>query len=260
MNIRIIFPLFLLALVFGCKNSTTMAPFITGELKGTVGLYDSHGNEVADKSGVLVQVEGSNFSAISDAAGNWNINDLPSQTYTLTFSKSSYGTVKNTSFSFLGGGTVSYGSRVYLYKPVEFKIILDSVSAVSSASAQYDNFGFVAGHISGAFLADSTIIQAYVLFGTSPTITLGDTSTYTGGLLFNNERHALHKKGSDLVFQDKNWESCGPDGWAKSGMTVYLQAFGITNEYSPKYYDVKTDKWIYPNPVPSSPVVSVIIP
>jgi hypothetical protein len=260
MKIQAILSFTFIAFVFGCQNSTpATSQDVTGELKGTVGLYDAHGMEISNRSGVFVQAEGTNFSTISDSAGNWIIQDLPTQTYSISFSKSGFGTVKNTSFSFIGGGTVSYGNRVYLYQPLTVTITLDSVSATTD-SLSYDNFGYLSGHISGAS-ADSAIIQAYVLFGTSSAIVFGDTTTYLGGLLWDNSRPIpLRKKGDDFYFETRNWEVCGPHGWVKSGLPVYLQAFAITTKYSPKYYNVITDKWIYPNPVPSSNVVVVKIP
>lgn len=261
MKIQTLLSLAFIVVMFGCKNSAPVTPQgATGDLKGTVGLYDSHGNQLADKSGVMVQAEGTSLSAISDTAGNWIIQNLPTQTYTISFSKSGYGTVKNTSFPFIGGGTVLYGNRVYLYQPVTFTISLDSVSAVSDTSDTYYHYGYLAGHISGAELADSSIIQAYVIYGLSPNLDLHDTSTYLGGLLFNNERLTLHKRGSNLVFQSSDWEICAGKGWAKSGMKVYMQALAGTSQYSPSYYDIKTDKWIDPNPLPSSNVVMVKIP
>src|SRR6266542_3964857 len=89
-----------LAFVFGCKNSQPSASLPTGDLKGTVSLIDSHGREVADRSGVLIQAEGTSFQTISDNAVNWIIHDLPTQTYSISFSKSGYGTLKNTSYTY----------------------------------------------------------------------------------------------------------------------------------------------------------------
>jgi hypothetical protein len=125
MKIQAIASFAFLALVFGCKTSTTTSPEVTGDLKGTVSLYDSHFNLVSDKSGVLVQAEGTSFSGISDTGGNWIIHDLPTRTYSLSFSKSGYGTMKNTSFSFVGGGTVLYdglngNNQMTLSQPVTF--------------------------------------------------------------------------------------------------------------------------------------------
>ncbi len=248
-----------LVFVIGCKNSTPTTPLQTGDLQGTVGLYDSHGNEVPDRSGVTALAEGTSLSGISDTAGNWVIHNLPTQTYSISFSKNGYGTVKNTSYSYIGGGTVSYGARVYLYQPVGFTIVLDSVSATSDTS-DYQHFGYLSGHISGAS-ADSAIVQAYVFFGVTPIITYGDTTTWLGGLLWNNSRPIpLIRKGNDFYFTSTNWEACGPNGWIKSGTTIYLQGFATSTKYSPRYYDVITGKWIYPNPPPSSNILSAKIP
>jgi hypothetical protein len=261
MKILAVLSLAFLFIGVGCKSSApNSTQVVTGDLTGNVGLYDSHGNEIFDRRNVLVQVEGTSLSAISDSVGNWVIHDLPTQTYIIAFSKTGYGTLKNTSFSFIGGGSVSYGNRVYLYQPLNFSISLDSLSTIYETTGNYNNSGYLSGHISGAWLSDSTIIQAYVLIGSTANIAFGDTSTYFGGLLFNNDRLTLHKSGSDLVFNASDWEVCGPAGWVQHGVKVYLQAFATISNYSPRYYDIVAAKWVYPNPPQSSKIIAVTIP
>ncbi|HET9137617.1 MAG TPA: carboxypeptidase-like regulatory domain-containing protein, partial [Candidatus Kapabacteria bacterium] len=135
MKIRLLF-LFAAVAISGCNTASTNSPqsASTGELKGIVGLYDTHGNKITDRSGVVVKAEGTSITATSDASGHWVLHDLPTQTYELTFSKDGYSTMKNTSYSFVGGGTVLYRDTVYLCQPVDFTITLDSASITYNTS------------------------------------------------------------------------------------------------------------------------------
>jgi hypothetical protein len=259
MKIQIFLSFAFLALIYGCQNSPTTI-LQTGDLKGTVGLIDAHGNEVGNRGGVLVKVEGTSLSGVSDSSGNWVIRNLTVQTYSISFSKPGYGTFKNTSFSYLGGDSISFGPRAYLYQPVNFTIVLDSISANLDSTRQYDNYGYLSGHISGAD-EDSSTVEAIVLFGASPNIVFGDTTTYLGGLLWNNSRPiSLKKKGSDFIFESKNWGVCAPDGCLKSGGKIYFQGFALSTKYAPRYFDTQTGKWVYPNPPAVSNILSITIP
>ncbi|MDP4221188.1 MAG: carboxypeptidase-like regulatory domain-containing protein [Bacteroidota bacterium] len=269
MKLHAILSFALLALVYGCKSSTTNAPQdVTGDLKGTVGLVDSHGNQVADKSGVLVTAEGTTLSATSDADGNWIIHNLPTQTYTIAFSKAGYGTKKNTSFSFVGGGTVAFGDRMTLYQPLGFTVTLDSATppekpVYDASGTLLSKSGVLYGHISGATLADSNLIKCLVFMGTSSTIDTQDTSSYVAGfsLADNGYFHFLTRSGSDLKFMLATWQDCGPKGWMKSGMKIYMQALATTSFYTgAPYFDIQTGKYIYSDPIPASNVLSVDVP
>jgi len=89
----------------GCTDSSTnnsSSSNLTGDLTGGITLTDYRDQYKSDKSGVLVQLDCTSFSAITDTAGLWIIHNLPSKTYSLTFSKEGCSTWKDESYSFLG--------------------------------------------------------------------------------------------------------------------------------------------------------------
>ena len=135
-----------------CKSNSTNAPAdLAGDLTGRVSLMDSKGNTVSDRSGVTVQAEGTAFSATTDTAGYWTITNLPGGTYSISFSKPTYNTWKNTAYQFVGGGLTWFGvnfpnngSELTLIQSPTYTITLDSIQLAGSAHLeQYDSLGYI---------------------------------------------------------------------------------------------------------------------
>lgn len=126
----------LITIFAGCKGSTTNdssgIESLTGDLTGSISLIEwknekGYSVNLQNKSGVKVNIDGTSFSAITDTDGYWVIHNLPSRTYSITFSKDDFDTMRTTSFSFLGGGTVLYGD-VFLSVRPKFELILDAAT------------------------------------------------------------------------------------------------------------------------------------
>ncbi len=148
----------LLALIIifaGCKGSTTNdssgIESLTGDLTGSISLIEwknekGYSVNLKDQSGVKVNIDGTSFSAITDTDGYWVIHNLPSRTYSITFSKDDFDTMRTTSFSFLGGGTVLYGD-VFLSVRPKFELILDAATTFPDPKdSQNINGANVFGH------------------------------------------------------------------------------------------------------------------
>src|SRR2546421_435380 len=111
--------------LFGCKvQEIVNSSGQTGDLTGRVKLSSANGYS-PDFGGVTIAVEGTSFSATSDSAGYWTIKDLPSGTYSVSFSKPSFDTWKNTAYQFVGGsvswiGPYGNGSAVLLSQPPDY--------------------------------------------------------------------------------------------------------------------------------------------
>lgn len=110
LSLRFAFPL-LLVLLFGagCGGSDPFDPNdpdnrLKGKMNGEVQLFGDC-NEVVDPSGVTVTLEGTSYSAVTDANGIWSISDLPAGTYDLMYSRDGYTRQKSCCFQFVGGGT-----------------------------------------------------------------------------------------------------------------------------------------------------------
>ncbi|MDP4231264.1 MAG: carboxypeptidase-like regulatory domain-containing protein [Bacteroidota bacterium] len=269
MKILLVLPLVLLAFALGCNKTTTIvAPEVVGDLKGTVYLSDAHGGDVQDKSGVYVLAEGTSISAVSDTGGNWILHDLPSRTYVLSFSKAGYGTMKNTSFSFLAGGTVPYdlsgNHSMWLSQPVAYSIVIDSVRPPDGKNVYDQNGklvsgkpGSIKGHFINQSMQDSARLEVLLFIGNSPNIDMGDPSTYLIHLdILESYTGRVTRVGNQLMFEYANWLDNGPVRWLKSGDVVYAKAYSPS--FDTWYYDVVSGKRIYSNPIPTSSLSGIV--
>ncbi len=198
-TMKILSSLLLLFALAGCSNSdetsTTSGSNTgsTGDLLGTMQLTDHRGRTMSDHSGVAIQIEGTSFSAVSDASGNWVIHDLPTKTYAITFSKPNFYTRRNPSYTFVGGVPARYidPSAYFLGTPFtpiplgelpEFTVTLD---AVTMPSKVIDNVKKTISYLPGKVFAhtsdtapDSADIGMYTIVGKRPDLRIDDTTSY----------------------------------------------------------------------------------
>lgn len=121
--------LIVLATIFlsSCKDNTVATGDKIGNLEGQVDyLYNIDNAKLSDRSGITVSAEGTAFSGVTDSAGYWKIKDLPEGTYSINFSKPGFDTYKNTSFQFVGGGTLWFG-RIAMGQPPAYTVTIDSI-------------------------------------------------------------------------------------------------------------------------------------
>ena len=182
--------LFLSLCCFGC-SSTDMNPASgsngvpVGTLKGTVSLIDTVSQHVVDKSGVLVELLGTSYSAITDTGGLWSIPNLPSRTYNIKYSKPGYDPYK-VQVAFLGGATVWLDS-VELFHKLSFSTVLDAVilpppDSIDTLGKSHYGVGYIYAHFS-----KNTPLHVYlgtmIIAGPRPDITIEDESSYRVALL-----------------------------------------------------------------------------
>ena len=282
-QLTIILGLLACVVAYGCKSSNPVtASTQTGDLTGRMALIDTTQRYVQDRSGVIVQVEGTLFSAVSDTAGYWTIKNLPSATYSISFSKPGYSTWKNTSFEFVGGGLTwfgdyfpSNGSEVTLQQPPTFLINLDSIQkAGSSYLQQYDSMNYIEKF--DTIAKDSIVFKgrdtvhhvAYRLVRNSEGTLFAHLNSVT---LPPNQRYARFLAGTnpnpdildpttftgyiDLQLANQNIGKTILDlaiaftsnfyGFNfSSGQTIYIRAYPINQEGLGGYYDVGSRKKI----------------
>ena len=80
--------------VAGCTSSSVPLPPPPTLLSGRVQLYDGLGNALATDTGVMVSVNGSSATANTNDSGQWLLSGIAVGSYTLTFTKPGFGTVK----------------------------------------------------------------------------------------------------------------------------------------------------------------------
>lgn len=87
----------LLTLGVACSKSGGGSGTRSGRILGTIQTFDDKLNALTDMAGFTVSFQGAagvSRTATADATGRYVIDDLPYDTYTLTFSKTGYGTFK----------------------------------------------------------------------------------------------------------------------------------------------------------------------
>jgi len=102
-NNRLIYSVIIIfsALIFGCKGDTGLTgptgpkgpggPSLLGNISGNVIMIDTDGVQPVNKSGILVQIEGTSKTAYTDSTGKWMIDSVYTEIYTIDFSKAGFG-------------------------------------------------------------------------------------------------------------------------------------------------------------------------
>ncbi|MBM2845449.1 MAG: hypothetical protein HW407_761 [Bacteroidetes bacterium] len=196
---------------------------------------------VTDHSGILVSAEGTGLTALTDKDGWYTLNDLPTGTYTVAFSKSGYGTWKNPGFQIVGGGTVQ-GPYAYIYPLPDFSITNLTARAFSTSinlqgtvtgpqSSNYRYGMFFIGRASNV----SSNPQTYLL--ASQFYLPGNSSTVLAIL----DTMVLHQAG------------------ILKGQTAYIVAYS-DGSYGISYTDLQTRRRIYPflSQTPSNTVNAIV--
>ncbi len=210
-------------------TSTSGGDIPLGDLKGKIVLYDSVGKILNDASGAIVQLEGTSFSATTDASGIWSIKDLPSRTYSMSFTKAGCYTMKNTSYHFLGGG-ISYYGEIHLQQELRFTGTLDGF-VFQTATGQGDLY-----YDFSASAPDSVLIEARIFFSRTPAIDPGDSNSYqTYFTEYAWFASSLHSRNRPLYFSDLS-------PFFKSGDTIYVKMFFGFDASLDQYLDVTTLK------------------
>ena len=101
-------------------------PLLTGDLFGSIQTFDEFGNLLHDHSGVQVAIEGTDplITTMTDSAGDYYFEDLPTGTYNLVFTKDNFQTQKIFSQQFVGGDLPTHITRVLFLSAVSTTTIL----------------------------------------------------------------------------------------------------------------------------------------
>jgi len=108
-----------IVLAISCKKATPASTTntvsgttLTGNIEGLVTLYDAastkqYGTTIntGDSITITNNSNGTIYKTVTNGAGNYFFNNIPTGTYSFTASKPGYGTTKSFGFEFVGGGT-----------------------------------------------------------------------------------------------------------------------------------------------------------
>ena len=221
-------------------------PKLIGKLAGNVKLIDKYGKTKNNHQEILVTIGNQSKTTITDSLGYWEIDEIETGTYDLTFSKENYGASTVNSFSFTGGG-ITYLDPLLLGEIDDYIVSLDSIKT----------YPFFEGY---TFLVYSDI-------------DIPDR-TYEGGKAFRafvglNQNVSCNPE--DYLYTEKHWVHAnfeigfGTEYLIKSGFNrgdrIYICVYACNpSETNSNSFDFATGRYLYTDIAPQkSNVVSFII-
>ena len=279
----------LLTFVFfwGCKNgsSPTSGNFVNGNMVGYVYANDTTSiigyTDSLPNIGIRISIDGTNYSAISDKEGRWEMDNVPPGTYNISFTKYGYAMEKWVAYSFAGNGTAYLGItdiyqiakwnasfvlrhfEDYSYLYYKDTIILDSLGQKQTIQVLdtifYPNeLAMFSCRIYGSDPSASLTGPVLILFGKSGILSPLDVKSYVYSTdnLFGGSNYTIpDENGYTFGIRRSDLISSG----FHSGDKVYCQAFvsniaqtifqQTNNGYywliGPSYFDITSGKQIY---------------
>ena len=226
----------------GSQNkSDPVSPLMSGDIIGWVEL-DSVYSVSASKSvfpgGVLIQLEGTSYSAYSDSAGFWKISGVEIGTYNISASKPGFSTALIQSHPFVGGMEPDFAGYSVLYSiPSVYVKSIDSVRMNSTYLSVF-------GRLSSTVISQSVVIflgtDSNLVHLQSNYLTFDENNTYTDSFWGGFDLDVLKTQG------------------VNSGSKVYLVAYTLNRG---AYRDVTTQRTMF-TALCSTPseIVSCVIP
>lgn len=226
---------------------------------GSALLYNEQGLPETDNSGITINVRcvdtinmsstdttvwDTSYTISTDSKGNWELYKPKGGWYYMDFSKPGY--CKNSVYAFAyDTSSADTLETVYLAKPTQGSIELDSISITDGVLSIYRTMFFTANYASYS-------LATWYFFGSSPEVSSKNYSyMYVSGSATSNGQQMQ----SGLVYKplDKLLES----GLAE-GSTVYVRAY--CDNARAVTYQVADSSWVFPNLLEGSNVLSFVIP
>ncbi len=235
--------------IAGCTGSTGPAgPSLTGSMTGFVTLFQSDGSRASDHSGVIVCIQGTSRSAMTDSTGKWTISGVSTGTYNVTYTKQSYGMSEQQGVQFVGGDIACYAGKIIMAQPPFFLVALDPVKTIADSNALYVSF-------TTAGVAKGIEIAFLIAVGTDSSVSASDPTKYLYSAIFTN----VSNSGAANVFAS----TLGSAGFT-SGTPAYVVAYPLCYynggfEYS-SYLDHATGRTGYTSLGAASSVIRLIVP
>lgn len=219
----------------GCNDSTvnTTEETSKGSIVGMVTLMNQWGKPIEpyykNWDGVRVSLEGTEYTAVTDSAGRYELKNVLPGAYTIRFEKEGYGTMKIIGYNFAGSGQSVIKKRTSVSQIPRYIAVIDSVENIPSTK--------LFGHISEQIpLGGKGGVVVYV--GTTPDISYKDPTTYkyySALSLLNFSRHAER-----FVFPFGKYASSRLEAGEKYYAKIYPMGLG-------SYIDIETGYPIFPN-------------
>ena len=180
--------LFSIAILNGCKSTTIVDNL--GSLRGNVALVNPNADTLSNYSGAIASIQGTSFQATSNAAGDWQIDNVPAGIYNIVMTKPGFDTLVLPQVQFSGAGTSFLLSNAIQAVPQDSLDVTFNNTTIQSSGGVYEGelqiFGKLLGKDSleqasyditfgaGTDSATTTTQSFYVING----IPTGVTETY----------------------------------------------------------------------------------
>jgi hypothetical protein len=245
----------LLMFVIGCATEPKIPNPSLGSLSGNALLYSQTGSILPISSGITVTAEGTGKTAVTNDSGKWTISGLAAGTYTFTFTKSGFGSMKQFDFTTAGKDTIS-SEEIDLCQPVSdlinFQRLIINLSALDSIPS-YE----VIGAMEPPFLQSRSVVLCMSADSASlasdpasapllvPFVMMG--SGYDGDFTWNST-NAFTAKAKPFAHG------------AKVFATICISGEGPEAEYLSNYFDPHTDRQVYTAIKEHSQILSIVMP
>jgi hypothetical protein len=255
MKVHSLFLLAVLMLFLGCESDQQVTNITVTGLKGTLEGRVRFDDMIPPFGGVLVTIEGTNFSALSDDQGYWAVSDLPAGTYVIRYEKEGYGLKKKFGIQFVGGG-ISYAPEETLRPIIATHVNIFYAAAKDTLDPQYPAGVPSTRLVVKAVISDVTTASnskyATFFFAKTPNVS-SDANIY---------EYVICKSLANLRDSMLSVMDYLPYPF-KSGDVVHVVAYGgYANEYNPgDYYDQTIHKMVFTSLSPyKSEVFRFIVP
>jgi hypothetical protein len=171
------------------------------------------GQVLQDRSGVNVQVRGTDISTLTDSNGAWELNGLPTRTYDITFSKEGFGEYKDFAFPFVAGGINKYRLNIILSKIPNCVPVMDSVFSTENRIKIYS-------HLPCATPETDAYVAYY--FGRTP-----DVSSAPGTHFFVRVAGGTGDQRLEGQLVSSFWRDNGPFVGLTKADTIYVIAYAL---------------------------------
>jgi hypothetical protein len=225
----------ILIFLLGCdKNDENI--FLEGNIVGFVNLVDETGNEVEDKSGVNISIEGLTNSANTNENGRFELSNVPAGTYNIIYNKTGFGIYKRFSYQFIGGNVPAFLYETSLYEQPKIEIQSLDISFT-------DNIINIAGEITET---NHFTVQTFI----------NDSSNVSNENYDHASARYSYSGWAYTQFSQSIYLSETP---YSQGDKVYLVIYFINPNEEYGYYDYEKETRIYSSYKKASSVINLIL-
>jgi hypothetical protein len=220
---------------------------------GTVVLQDPWANKLDDFSGVEVAVDERSASTLTDKAGAWHIDEVPSGAHDITFTKTAFGTVR-IARQIVAAPTTTTPDIIMALTPSQ-QAIIDSIRPTTIPTpSRTDTLYVVDGHLSAPPPVNAKAVSVVVFLGKTASVSR-DTTSFERSNTFTDQTGKLSVFAT-IFSMDELRKAFGAGTHAFA--TAYVNAASCT--CTPDPHTANAAKPVFSGTGPRGNVVELAIP